>query len=95
MRETDECIDIIHNVRAVNEGWLAMASDSPNGARSAWQANSIYVTWCINIIYMACPYLMYCDAYCEHLYLEYKLLSYMLLYMVYSDHILSRCVHNI
>jgi hypothetical protein len=35
MRETDECIDIIHNIRAVNEGQSVMAGDSSNGARSA------------------------------------------------------------
>jgi hypothetical protein len=44
---------------------------------------------------MACPYLTYCDTYCKHLHLKFKLLSYILLYVVYSDHILSRCVCNI
>ena len=38
----------------------------------------ICFTWHINIFYMLCPYLIYCDAYCEDLYLKYKLLSYML-----------------
>ena len=52
----------------------------------------ICVTWHINIFYMLCPY---CDVYCKDLYLKYKLLSYMLLYMVYLDYILSICVCNI
>jgi hypothetical protein len=33
---------------------------------------------------MLCLYLMYCDTCCEDLYLKYKLLSYMLLYMAYT-----------
>ncbi len=44
--------------------------------------------------YMPCPYLIYCDTYCEGLHL-YKLLSYMFLYMAYLNQILSRCVRNI
>ena len=36
------------------------------------------------ICIMLCLYLMYCDTCCEDLYLKYKLLSYMLLYMAYT-----------